>query len=333
MDLAQNDQAENRDVFIHGLPTLAVFNDGGIKRAWNLIIGIVDYDLVPPPVPHAQSLSFVEQLGMRLIQSPHHVEAHGIELEVVGVWPYVVGGYLRAITPEVAVYSYPHFADAQRLFGKQRSVLLLDVLDKIYNNNMRQIGIQRLAQNEDAKLITLKSTVHYLCNMLRLQHRHFHHRDEHGRTHSLTQGLFIRLAAMVQCAASSEGEEERYGCLLSGVMFNIVEGIVRENPYSLALIAFLEKEGLVEWTQSATKKKDVVHVAHGKEMERWTDGAEWSAWRERYFESEGAAERVATLQRDFESNKDVQKRYARITRHISKYAVLQRPGEDTFVLQ
>ena len=74
------------------------------------------------------------------------------------MWPYVVGGYLRAITPEVAVYSYPHFADAQRLFGKQRSVLLLDVLDKIYNNNMRQIGIQRLAQNEDA--LADSGTVH-----------------------------------------------------------------------------------------------------------------------------------------------------------------------------
>lgn len=335
MDLAQNDDPENRDVFIHGLPTLGVFNDGGIKRAWNLIIGIVDHHLIPSPTTDAngQSMQFMDHMKLEQIQSPHHRESHGIELEIVGVWPYVVGGYLRAITPEVAVYSYPHFADAQRLFGKQRSVLMLDVLDKIYNGNMRQIGIQRLVHNEDANLITLKSTVQYLWNMLQIEHRHFHNRDEHGRVHSLTQGLFIRMTALVQCVLSGKAEaKEQYGCLLSGVMFHIIEGIVREDPYSLTVVAVLEKEGLIEWTQN-DNKKDVVNVVHGESIKRWTEQSEWTAWRELYFVGEGVGQRVEALKLDFESDKNVRKRYARITRHISKYAVLRRPGEDTFVLQ
>ena len=330
MDLAQNDDAENKDVFIHGLPTLAVFNDGGIKRAWNLMIGVVDHDLVPPSI--TPSAAFMETMKMEQIQSPHHLDAHGIELEIVGIWPYVVGGYLRAITPEVAVYSYPHFADAQRVFGKQRSVLMLDVLDKIYNNNMRQIGIQRLIRSKDANLITLKSTVRYLCSMLQIEHSSFHNRDEYGREHSLIQGLFIRLAAFVECAVSEgTSHEEQYGCLLSGVMFHFVEGIVREDPYSLTMIAFLEKEGLIEWTQSGNKK-DVVNVVHGEEIKRWTEVTEWTTWREQYFGGKEAEEKIQRLKDDFEGNKEAQKRYARITRHISKYAVLHRPGEDTFVL-
>jgi len=345
MDLAQNDNVENKDVFIHGLPTLSVFNDGGIKRAWNMIIGVVDHDLMPAPSTQhhtARTMAFMERMKMEQIQAPHHRAAHGIELEIVGIWPYAVGGYLRAITPEVAVYRYPHFADAVRVFGKQRSVLLLDVLDKLYNNNMRQIGIQRLVHSDDANLITLKSTVQYLCNMLSIEHRHFHDRDEHGRAHSLTQGVFIRLTALVQCAVSGDdgedkkdgnGGNEQYGCLLSGVMFHIIEGIVREDSYSLTLIALLEKEGLIEWTQSATKKKDIVNVVHGEEMKRWTEEREWKQWREGYFGSDGAEETLTALQREFEADETVQKRYARITRHISKYAVLQRPGEDTFVLQ
>merc|ERR1712113_1359743 len=172
MDLAQNDDPENKDVFIHGLPTLAVFNDGGIKRAWNLMIGVVDHDLVPSSITLSEE--FMEIMKMERIQSPHHLDDHGIELEIVGIWPYVVAGYLRAITPEVAVYSYPHFADAQRVFGKQRSVLMLDVLDKLYTNSMRQIAVQRLDNHDDAALITLKPTLQYLCHQLQLEHTHFH---------------------------------------------------------------------------------------------------------------------------------------------------------------
>merc|ERR1712087_28238 len=155
--------------------------------------------------------------------------------------------------PEVAVYSYPHFADAQRLFGKQRTVLLLDVMDKLYTNSMRQIAVQRLDKHDEASLITLKSTLQYLCHQLELEHRHFHLRDEFDSAHTAVQGLFVRLASMVQCVEGIEGirlpSDEQYGCLLSGYMFNVVEGIVRGNPHSLLLIAFLEKEGLVQWTQ------------------------------------------------------------------------------------
>eukprot|EP00488_Nonionellina_sp_1-RS-2012_P001840 TRINITY_DN3186_c0_g1_i1.p1 TRINITY_DN3186_c0_g1~~TRINITY_DN3186_c0_g1_i1.p1 ORF type:complete len:128 (-),score=39.39 TRINITY_DN3186_c0_g1_i1:135-518(-) len=124
-------------------------------------------------------------MDVKTLQLSFHqtLSADVIELEIMGVWPYAVGGYLRAITPEVAMYQYPPYRDAKKEYGKQRCVLLLDVLDKLYSNNMRQIGMQRLMDNEGgSKLITLKSTVTYISNGLNIEHTYFHNKDNENNT-------------------------------------------------------------------------------------------------------------------------------------------------------
>ena len=337
MDLAQNDNIDNRDIFIHGLPSIAVFNDGGIKRAWNFILGIIDHQLVRPNAVQNGKIikAFIDRVDIGQFQSVHHRESHELELELLGVWPYAVGGYLRVITPEVSTFTYPPYSDAKRTYGKQRCVLLLDVLDKLYANNMRQIGVQRLIDNDDAKLITLQSTVQYLSNLLQIEFVYFHNHDDVNLFHTLRQGLFIRFAALIECvdAAVDDNDENAYGCILSGVMFNVIEGFSRDNPFSLALIAFLQKEGLIKWDKKSENGKDVMNVMHGgKDLSVLRDENLWSKWKEKYFGKGDDDSVVQELKNELIGDENMMKIYKRIIRHVPKYSVVRRPGEDTFVL-
>ena len=342
MDLAQNDNEENKDIFIHGLPTIAVFNDGGIKRAWNFIIGIIDHQLISQTKSITKNVvitDFIQTMDISNgIQSKYHTKKHGIELEILGVWPYAVGGYLRVITPEVATYTYPPYQDAKKTYGKQRCVLLLDVLDKLYSNNMRQIGIQRLIDSDiAAKLITLQSTIKYLNNLLSIEHEYFHNRNEYQRKHTLKQGLFIRLTAFIGCIDDDDkknNDENKYGCLLSGVMYNIIEGINRNNQYSLLFLAVLKNEGLVEWIKKPENNKDVMSIMdNGKDVgKRLKDKTYWNELKGKYFDNDGNDDKLDEILKQFVNNKDEIKLYKRAIRHVTKYSIVRRPGEDTFVL-
>eukprot|EP00485_Elphidium_margaritaceum_P017019 CAMPEP_0202730196 /NCGR_PEP_ID=MMETSP1385-20130828/186516_1 /ASSEMBLY_ACC=CAM_ASM_000861 /TAXON_ID=933848 /ORGANISM="Elphidium margaritaceum" /LENGTH=798 /DNA_ID=CAMNT_0049396469 /DNA_START=20 /DNA_END=2417 /DNA_ORIENTATION=+ len=366
MDLSQNDDDKNNEIFIHGLPSMAVFNDGGIKRAWCFILGVIDTELIPHKralqntqqqtaldqidlasiqsaikraLQQTQQQTALDQIDLASIQSAHHA-AHNIELEIVGVWPYAVAGYLRTITPEVATYTYPPFADAQKTYGKQRSVILLDVMDKLYVNNMRQIGIQRLHDNDDAKLITLQSTLKYRTNWLALQHRYFHNRDEYGVQHTLPQALFIRVMAWIGCLEEDgDGEEKvattqsQYGCLLSGVMYHVLEGFNRDDRSSLLFLAMLEEESLLTWHKKEDNGKDVMRIVNVSQLQEklQTTPKIWNEWQRKYFNG-NVEHAVNELLDVWMKDTDKMKIYKRCIRHVSKYSVVRRPGEDTFAL-
>ena len=243
---------------------------------------------------------------------------------------------MRAITPELATYSYPPYEDAKREYGKQRCVLLLDVLDKAYANHMRQNGIQRLQSSDDARLITLQSTIDYLASLLRIEFVHFHNHDDGDSFHTVQQGLFIRFAALIECVADDKGagsgSGSGYACVLSAVMLNVIEGFARDNPFSLALLAFLQNEGLIAWEKKGGSGKDVMNVMDGGNgLEALRDETRWQDWNEKYFGNAGNAP-VEELKNGLLADRDMMKLYKRLIRHVPRYSVVRRPGEDTFVL-
>merc|ERR1712129_572844 len=188
---------------------------------------------------------------------------------------------------------------------------------------------QRLMNNDDAKLITLQSTIQYLSQVLTIEHVHFHNHDDANLYHTLKQGLFIRLSALIGCV---DGSESVYGCVLSAVMYNIIEGFVSDNPFSLAFVAFLQQEGLINWTKKSENGKDVINVMNGGEdLNALNDDGLWKKWNQKYFSTNDAAI-VGKLKDELLENEDMMKLYKRMVRHNSKYSVVRRPGEDTFQL-
>jgi hypothetical protein len=74
------------------------------------------------------------------------------------------------------------------------------------------------------------------------------------------------------------------------------------------LIAFLEKEGLVQWTQR-DNKKDVFTVARGAGTKQWTAEKVLEQWRSQYFDGNSGEAKVETLRNDFISDTATMKRY------------------------
>ncbi len=93
MEVLKIDLAQDMDIFLHTLPSLPVFNDGGIKRAWNLVVGMVPHQLLTPlPLPHLPNRlrQFLKAMGITDMTT-------NLELVIKPVWPYVVGGYVASI--------------------------------------------------------------------------------------------------------------------------------------------------------------------------------------------------------------------------------------------
>eukprot|EP01084_Bolivina_argentea_P046327 85313_1 len=327
MDLAQNEN-NNNNIFVHGLPSIPIFNDGNIKRSWNFIIGIIDYELIDYSHDLNINMKFMNYINIfDNIQSLYHKKEHNIEFEIIGIWPYAIGGYLRGITPEIFKYIYPPYNDAKKTYGKQRCVLLLDVMEKLYNNNMRQIAIQKLINNDHAQLITLKSLIKYIINIINIKHKYFNQKNYMNKLYSVKQALFIRLNALIQC-------NDDYGCVLSALFYNIIQAFNRNNQNSLLFIAFLQNEKIIKWEKKENSNKDVINVMNeGNDINKLNDEILWNEWKNKYFNSDVDQQIIENMKNEFINNNDLIKLYKKSIRHVAKYSVLRRPGEDTFVLE
>ncbi|ETO22146.1 hypothetical protein RFI_15055 [Reticulomyxa filosa] len=82
------DLAQDFEVFVHMLPSVAVFRDGGIKRAWVSIIGIVSKSLQTERLD-IHSLSPLLNFALSVFHWTQFTTE--VELEITPVWPYAVG--------------------------------------------------------------------------------------------------------------------------------------------------------------------------------------------------------------------------------------------------
>lgn len=397
----RSDLSQDMNLFFHALPSVAVFRDGQLKRAWNMIIGVWDKHILDSdsgsrkkgsntvekldftsrasgaPRNKRKFLYFYgllsnDNLGITESNLAHAAE---ISLEIVPVWPYTVGGWLRAMTPELAFYSYPNeHDDCIKVGGIKRSVVLLDVIVTIYSNNMRSIADNKFYNRNDAKLITLQSVLQYVYNMLTIQHNYFYNRYitednimfPFDSSLNENQGVFVRLGALIACNDvneesdnGSDGDRDVEACLLSGVMYNVIDGFVRENEYAQHLLLFLDKYSIFEFSDIDEESgKKLANPKLKFNFDKLLNENEWKTWKNEYFEvsndnTNGLSEFETMLQHyylwkynkvgsDTRTRKSKRKRLDderniiddlfSLVRNIPKYSVVARPGEDSFQL-
>lgn len=388
------DLAQDMKIFIHVLPSIPVFNDGGIKRVWNFILGVSD-DVLSNEEFNTLSLKFIEFCEIQSLNNNHirreilarkkqkiankkkqrrrknrdeeivveeissNVEEiivdgnENIELEILQIWPYAIGGYLRAITPENSIYTYPPMIDAVK-YGKRRSILLLDVIEKIYNNNMRQIALQQLQNSDrDAKLITLASTVKYLTYYLKIEHSFFQclvgdgYGDCYGKQLSINEELFIRLSAFMSCFNVDDDivSDDEKACVLSTILYNVIDGLVRDDFNALVFLSFLHEYEILSWSAIENTDKVGVGVEKGKGKKylkvnfevKYTlivDEFQWREWKDLFFnfDSVESQRNLEKLKEKIFDEENVEL-YAEMVKYVPKYSVLRRPGEDTFQMK
>merc|ERR1719334_1046570 len=133
---------------------------------------------------------------------------------------------------------------------------------------------------------------------------------------------------MVSCGDDNGSDGDDDGCALSAVLMNAVEGVAKGDDEATLFLAFAEREGVAEWIDEDGHQKLRVNA------ERVADEKAWAQWKTTYFIGDGAAEEtVERMLKEFVGDAEKMKVYQRMTRHIPRYAVLRRPGEDTLVLE
>ena len=395
-----SDLSQDLNIFFHGLPTIRAFRDTGIKKAWNLIVGVWDKTLLSNvqhiditdasrssiPATHDTKL-FLKFESMffdnYLNPDPRNIGfAKKINLEIVPVWPYTVGGWLRTQTPELAIYSYPDHLDSLK-YEMKRVVLLLDVIVQLYVNNMRGIGDNKFLERNSAKLITLQSILQYLSNYLTIEHNYFYNPNsimfpfddtEHENNIMNTKrSVFSRLGALIACSDVNGGiskestkefelETNTKACLLSGVMYNLIDGFVREMEDSQYFILFLNNIGVFKQVTVDKDGKELKTAKIQFDFEKLLNGNEWKKWEGEFFnDKKDKFEEMKSIIQDYyefkfgnieshlrDSDGSTRKKLKRkrkkeersimdelfsLVRNLAKYAIVARPGEDSYLLE
>ncbi|ETO22147.1 hypothetical protein RFI_15056 [Reticulomyxa filosa] len=252
------------------------------------------------------------------------------------------GGYLRAITPEEAVYTYPSKSDAVTM-GKRRSVLLLDVIDRVYSNTIRQIGMQRLENSDDANRLTLQSIVQYLSNLLQLEHYFMPIQDNTKETQVMNE-VAAKFVSLLACLNQDGGDS--YPCLMSGILYNMLEGFVRRDLSSQILILLLEEEKGIEWKDinnkhillfdHKNKLWDVQNLSQHKKLSPQSQSS-WQELFQKYFKDDHVRGQqfhafLKLLEDKQPKKENARQRYERLFRLVPKYVLIRRPGEDNFII-
>lgn len=235
----------------------------------------------------------------------------------------ILGGYLRAKTPEQAIFTYPPETEVEVLKIK-RTILFLDVLEKIYSNRMRQIGLHSLT-TADVQLTTLQSTTQYLTQLLYLQHYLIF--PSNPSFNLYRKSLFQRFGAFITCF---DHVNNIRSCLLSGIMYEIILAFVENNLKSQLFLKMLYDNHILT-TSNDNNDSTLINLNLDILIGQQDNLSQlWSNWLNAMDHD------IFILQNNNQQWEkqfkriDLFQRIKRLTNSLPPFSLVRRFGEDTF---